>query len=179
MYKAYFSDRILGVKIKFLRKKYRLRIQTTMNKSTCLKIGELAQQTGLSVGTLRYYSNIGLLQPVKRGDNGYRYYSIDAASQVEFIKKAQTLGFTLEEIEQILAVRDRGEIPCDLVQSLLNDKIEQLQNQIEQMSSFKAELEGYRAAWANNSYSKLKSAEVCPLISSVPLHHKEILPPFR
>ena len=141
-----------------------------MNKSTYFKIGELAEQTGLSVGTLRYYSNIGLLQPVKRGDNGYRYYSIDASSQVEFIKKAQILGFTLEEIEQILAVRDRGEIPCDLVQSLLDDKIEQLQIQIEQMTLFKAELEEYRASWANNPHPKSKSEEVCPLISSVSLH---------
>lgn len=149
-----------------------------MNKATCLKIGELAKETGLSVGTLRYYSNLGLLQPVKRGDNSYRYYSQDATTQVEFIKKAQTLGFTLEEIEQILAVRDRGEIPCGLVQSLLDDKIKQLQIQIEQMSSFKAELEGYRATWAKNSYPKLKE-EVCPLISSVSLHYKEILPPLR
>ena len=44
--------------------------------------------------TLRYYSDLGLLQPVERSDNGYRYYSIDAARQVEFIKKAQ-IGFTL------------------------------------------------------------------------------------
>ena len=70
-----------------------------------LKIGQLAKRS-LAVGTLRYYSDSGLLQPVQRGDNGYRYYGIDAARQVEFIKKAQTLGFTLEEIEQILDVRD-------------------------------------------------------------------------
>ncbi len=138
-------------------------------KTTYFKIGQLAKQTGLAVGTLRYYSDLRLLQPVKRGDNGYRYYSTDAARQVEFIKKAQTLGFTLEEIKQILNVRDRGEKPCSLVQSLLDNKIEQLQIQIEQMTLFKAELEEYRTAWKNPTPNP-DPQEVCPLISSVSLN---------
>ena len=136
---------------------------------TYLKIGQLAKRTGLAVGTLRYYSDLGLLQPVQRGDNGYRYYSTNAVKQVEFIKKAQALGFTLEEVKQILDVRDRGEIPCSLVQSLLDNKIEQLQIQIQQMTLFKAELEEYRTAW-KNSEPKPDSQEVCPLISSVSLN---------
>ena len=140
-----------------------------MSKVTHLKIGELAKQTGLSVGTLRYYSDLGLLQPAQRGENGYRYYSLDSSQQVAFIKKAQTLGFTLEEIKQILDVRDRGEQPCSLVQSLLKNKIEQLEIQIKQMSLFKAELEEYRAAWTNNPNLESNPQEVCPLISSVSL----------
>ena len=141
-----------------------------MEKTTYLKIGELAKQTGLAVGTLRYYSDLRLLQPIKRGNNNYRYYSNDARQQVEFIKKAQSLGFTLEEIRQILDVRDRGEKPCDLVQSLLDNKIEQLQIQIEQMTLFKTELEGYRTAWIENPQLKTNPQEVCPLISSVSLN---------
>ncbi|MGK7896955.1 MAG: heavy metal-responsive transcriptional regulator [Xenococcus sp. (in: cyanobacteria)] len=123
-----------------------------------LKIGQLAKQTGISVGTLRYYSDLGVLHPVQRGDNGYRYYSLDASQQVEFIKKAQVLGFTLEEIKQILDIRDRGEKPCSLVQSLLDQKIEQLEIQIKQMTLFKAELEEYRTAWINNSNSNVRWA---------------------
>ena len=141
-----------------------------MSKLTYLKIGELARATGLTVGNLRYYSDIGLLQPVHRGDNGYRYYAQNASEQVEFIKKAQSLGFTLEEIKQILDVRNGGEIPCDLVQSLLNNKIKQLAIQIKQMTLFKRELEEYRAMWENKPQSNLKQEEVCPLIDSVPLH---------
>ena len=138
-----------------------------MSTATYLKIGELAKQTGLAVGTLRYYSDLGLLLPAKIGDNGYRYYSQDAISQVQFIKKAQALGFTLEEIKQILDVRDRGEKPCNLVQDLLNDKIEQLELQIKRMTLFKGELEQYRNDWKNNPELDTQSQEVCPLISSV------------
>ena len=81
-----------------------------------LKIGQLAKQTGLTVGTLRYYSGLELLPPVYRGENGYRYYHAHAKEQVEFIQKAQKLNSSLKEIKQILAVRDRGEQPCGLVQ---------------------------------------------------------------
>ncbi|MGK7949321.1 MAG: heavy metal-responsive transcriptional regulator [Xenococcaceae cyanobacterium] len=140
-----------------------------MSKATHLKIGELAKQTGLAVGTLRYYSDLGILQPVERGDNGYRYYSQDANKQVEFIKKAQAIGFTLEEIKTILDVRDRGEKPCSLVKGLLDRKIEQLEIQIKKMSLFKKELEDYRTSWINNPDLKSDSQEVCPLISSVSL----------
>ena len=144
-----------------------------MSKATHLKIGELAQQTGLAVGTLRYYSDLGLLQPVARGDNGYRYYSQNASRQVEFIKKAQAIGFTLEEIKTILDVRDRGERPCSLVQGLLDNKIEQLEIQIKKMSLFKQELEEYRTSWINNPNPESDSQEVCPLISRVSLNSTE------
>ena len=140
-----------------------------MSKTPNLKIGELAKQTNLAVGTLRYYSDMGLLQPVQRGDNGYRYYSQNVSKQVEFIKKAQAIGFSLEEIKTILDVRDRGEKPCSLVQSLLDNKIEQLEIQIKRMSLFKQELEEYRTSWINNPNPASDSQEVCPLISSVSL----------
>lgn len=140
-----------------------------MSKKTNLKIGELAKQTNLAVGTLRYYSDLGLLQPVHRGNNGYRYYSQNARKQVEFIKKAQAIGFTLEEIKTILDVRDRGEKPCSLVQDLLDNKIEQLEIQIKKMSLFKQELSEYRQSWLDNPNLESDSQEVCPLISSVSL----------
>lgn len=142
-----------------------------------LKIGELAKKTGLVVGTLRYYSDRGVLQPMERGSNGYRYYSEAASHQVEFIKKAQALGFSLEEIKQIIDVslpkgeysRERRENSCGLVQSLLSDKIEQLEIQIRRMALLKAELEEYRSAWATKPKPnpKSNSQEICPLISSV------------
>ncbi len=63
-------------------------------------------------------------------------------------------------------VRDRGEIPCHLVQNLLDQKIQQLESQIQQMMLFKGELEEYRTAWANKPDSQSPSPEICPLIAS-------------
>ncbi|MEL6494883.1 MAG: heavy metal-responsive transcriptional regulator [Cyanobacteria bacterium J06623_7] len=143
-----------------------------MEKTSYFKIGNLAHQTGLTVGTIRYYSDLGLLPPAVRGDNGYRYYSHEAIDRVCFIKKAQAIGFSLEEIAQIIQIRDRGETPCSLVQTLLTDKIEQIEAQIEQMNLFKRELEAYKQAWRNNPQPDALSSEVCPLIASVSFKEK-------
>jgi DNA-binding transcriptional MerR regulator len=139
-----------------------------MSLATRLKIGEVAKQTGVSVGTLRYYEGLKLLQPAERGENGYRHYNPDTILQVKFIKQAQALGFSLEEIRQILDVRDRGETPCDFVQVLLKHKIEQMEAQIQQMVAFKAELEEYRDRWETMDNLNLDE-QVCPLIATVPL----------
>lgn len=138
-----------------------------MTATALLKIGDIAKQTGVSVGTLRYYETLKLLHPVERGDNGYRYYSSEVIVQVQFIKKAQSLGFSLEEIRQILDVRDRAELPCVLVQDLLEQKIGQLEAQIKQMMMFKFELEEYRDRWAVVPNVEQDDREICPLIASV------------
>jgi DNA-binding transcriptional MerR regulator len=140
-----------------------------MTTTTLFKIGDIAKQTRVSVGTLRYYETLKLLQPIERGDNGYRYYSKETIQQVQFIKKAQSLGFSLEEIRQILEVRNHGEPPCALVKQLLAKKIEELEAQIEQMIAFKAELVGYHDRWAENPQLQKNNQEICPLIATVPL----------
>lgn len=136
---------------------------------TLLKIGDIAKYTGVSVGTLRYYENLKLLYPLERGENGYRYYGSETIQQVQFIKKAQSLGFSLEEIRQVLDVRDRGEIPCQLVQNLLNHKIEHLESKLQQIAIFKSELEEYRDLWSEIPNSKQENPEICPLIATVSL----------
>lgn len=143
-----------------------------MVTAALLKIGEIARQTGVSVGTLRYYESLHLLHPAERGDNGYRYYQPAMMEQVKFIKQAQVLGFSLDEIRRILDVRDHGEQPCDLVQELLQSKIAQFEAQIQQMMAFKAELEGYRDRWsaaATPGNAPTSNIAVCPLIATVPM----------
>jgi MerR family mercuric resistance operon transcriptional regulator len=73
-----------------------------------LRIGNVAAQTGVTVETLRYYEQRGLLRPVGRGTGGYRQYPTDAVRVVRFIKRAQSLGFSLTEIEQLVRLRERA-----------------------------------------------------------------------
>ncbi|MGB3573148.1 MAG: heavy metal-responsive transcriptional regulator [Phormidesmis sp.] len=136
-----------------------------------LKIGEVSQQTGVAVGALRYYEALQLLSS-ERGRNGYRYYSPTAVKQVQFVKKAQALGFSLEEIKQVLTVHQQGDVPCHLVQSLLQEKIEQLEAQIEEMQTFKDGLVSYRDRWSS-SQPRLQPDDICPLIETIDLDHNQ------
>ncbi|QUY45810.1 heavy metal-responsive transcriptional regulator [Acaryochloris marina] len=138
-----------------------------MTTAIRLKIGEVRRQTGVAVGALRYYESLALIHS-ERGDNGYRYYPQETVRQVQFIKKAQTLGFSLEEIREILNIHQQGDIPCEWVQSLLQDKIEQLDHQIQQMITFKSELEHYRDRWVTNQ-PRPQTDDICPLIATVSL----------
>lgn len=141
--------------------------ETESLEQQLLKIGKLAKQTGVTVGTLRYYESLGLLEPALRNSSGYRYYTADAARQVQFIKKAQRLNFSLQEIQQILTSRRQGITACPLVQDLLSRKIDFFQQEIQRMSAFKAELEAYKKLWTNRTSDNPDSEELCTLIEGV------------
>lgn len=131
-----------------------------------LKIGELAEQADVAVGTIRYYESLGLVEPTQRSESGYRYYAIDVVKRVQFIRKAQSLQFSLSEIQQILGVRHQGDPACPLVRNLLNQKIAELEQQLHQMATLKTELEAYRNRWADRPLDPC-GQELCSLIEEV------------
>lgn len=132
-----------------------------------LKIGELGKQTGVSVGTLRYYESLGLIEPFQRAESGYRYYADATVHKVQFIKKAQVLQFSLIDIKQILEVCEQGNPACTTVKKLLNEKIHQVDIQIQHMHEFKAELEQYRDRWTERSLDQPDIPKLCSLIDEV------------
>lgn len=82
-----------------------------------LRIGDLAAQTGVTVEALRYYERRGLLRPTGRRASGYREFPTDAVRVVRFIKRAQSLGFSLTEIEELVRLREsawKGNAPRQL-----------------------------------------------------------------
>ncbi|QLE46281.1 heavy metal-responsive transcriptional regulator (plasmid) [Nostoc sp. C052] len=132
-----------------------------------LKIGELAKQTDVAVGTIRYYESLGLLTPVERSENGYRYYDGEAIKRLQFIKKAQSLQFSLSEIQQIVGVRSHGSPACPLVRGLLKKKIADLEEQIYRMKALKDELEAYQESWLSRPLDDPCSKELCSMIEEV------------
>src|SRR3712207_1856468 len=89
------------------------------------KVGELARQTGLSVRTLHYYDEIGLLSPSQRTDSGHRLYTAGDVVRLQRIKSLQHLGFTLREVQACL---DRPDFPQQRVIQL---HLSQLRERIE------------------------------------------------
>lgn len=132
-----------------------------------LKIGELAQKTNVSTATLRYYEQCGLLGSANRADNGYRYYPLEAIQHIEFIKKAQQLGFSLQDIATILQIKKAGHAPCQVVKSLLTEKITQVQHQLESLKHVEAELLYYQQQWQQEQTVSNTTSSICHLIEEI------------
>src|SRR6059036_1826289 len=91
-----------------------------------LKIGEVAAQAGVSIQTLRYYERRGILEAPARRPSGYRDYPSDTVRVVRFIKRAQELGFTLTEVEELLRLRQDRTATCAEVRKAATSKIENI-----------------------------------------------------
>lgn len=104
-------------------------------------IGELAEQTGTTSKTLRFYEAEGLLPEPARTSSGYRDYEPGATSRVSFIRDAQRAGFTLRQIGQILDIRDGGEPPCEHVGRLIDLRITEVEQRMTELAQTKAHLQ--------------------------------------
>jgi DNA-binding transcriptional MerR regulator len=132
-----------------------------------LKIGDLKKQTGVSVGTIRYYEQLELLPAALRHENGYRYFHESAIQRLLFIKKAQILNLSLTEIKEILNSHNRGIAVCSIVKELINHKISQLDTEIQQLVESKKLLENHRDRWSFHANDIPNSESVCTLIEEL------------
>lgn len=102
-------------------------------------IGELAKKTGLTVHTIRFYEEEGLLDArhVRRGENNYRYYSTEAIERLLLIKQAQTTGFTIAELKELAEAYDAGSLT-------IHQQVVSLRRKVHTIDSKIAELERLR-----------------------------------
>ena len=103
-----------------------------------MKIGELADKTGTTTKTLRFYEDEGLLPPATRTASGYRDYTQDSITRVDFIHRAQAAGLTLAQIRQILGIRDGGHAPCTHVRDVLDTRMAEVDEQISKLVALRA-----------------------------------------
>jgi Hg(II)-responsive transcriptional regulator len=111
-----------------------------------LTIGELAGAVGVNVQTVRYYERRGLLPKPKRRASGYREYTASDVGRLEFIRRAQALGFTLSEIEQLLALRVDPRTTPEDVHRAVEEKIEAVEAKISDLSRIASALRKMAAA---------------------------------
>ncbi len=133
-----------------------------------LFIGELARQIGINPKTVRYYEDINLLPKSKRGENNYRVYSNDTIKRLSFIKQAQSLGFTLREIKEILSLRERGLKPCSHVQGLLKQRISDIEQKLTDLTTLRHELKRLEDEWTTTQTIEEGVDQcICPQIEKV------------
>ncbi len=107
---------------------------------TKLKIGQLAKQAGFSTKAIRYYELLRLLSEPDRMASGYRVYSQKDMERLEFIEKAKRLGFSLDDIRDILILSEQQEQPCVHVVALLDQKLKQVDDVPRDLKAFRKEL---------------------------------------
>jgi DNA-binding transcriptional MerR regulator len=98
-----------------------------------MRSGELAQLSGVSTDTLRHYERIGVLAKAPRTKSGYRQYPPSALDRVRLVRRAISVGFTLEELARVLRIRDKGGAPCRQVRDLARSKLEQVERRLEEL----------------------------------------------
>lgn len=151
-----------------------------------MKIGELSRRCGVGIETIRYYERRGLIDEPARSDSGYRQYPAQAVDRLRFIVGAKDLGFTLDEIVELLSISvgsgptdggeraerrgksgDRGRLPrprdqCDRVRLIAEEKRSDVQERIEKLTRIRDTLDKLIAACRRN-----EATGACPIIHSL------------
>ncbi len=105
------------------------------------RIGEVTRQLGISADTLRYYEKIGLLPAVHRTPSGIRNYEERDLSRLRFIQRAKAMNFSLEEITQLLTMREDPQNARNEVRELTYSKLQQVEEQLEKLDTLRKELQ--------------------------------------
>lgn len=135
-----------------------------------VRIGALAAATGASVQALRYYERRGLIRPLRRQASGYREYTPETAHDVRFIRHAQQIGFTLEEIDELLTLRRRvargGGRGPDAVRAAVEAKRDDLTRRIGHLAAIRETLDGLLAVCDELCRGADRPAE-CPIFEAI------------
>jgi len=106
-----------------------------------IHIGQAAKVSGASVDTIRFYQKLGLIKSATRSAGGYRLFDEEQIRDLQFVRHAQELGFSLSEIKELLALRKKHHA-CSEVQSMLECKLTDVRAKIEGLGRLEAELRG-------------------------------------
>jgi len=127
-----------------------------------LLIGQVTALSGVSIRTIRYYESLGLLNSSGRTEGGFGKFSSDVLTRLAFIKRAQSLGLNLEEIRNLLNIHDEGNLPCGEVKQKLEDKVNEIDHQIEELLTLRDELTGLLSGCDN--FTGKRKDTICPII---------------
>jgi MerR family copper efflux transcriptional regulator len=132
-----------------------------------MEIHELGAHSGVTAKTIRYYEQVGVLPPPRRKPNGYREYDGNDVERLKFVAGARQLESSLDDIAEILALRDRREAPCRVVLDLLEQKAREVALRIEELQKLETDLRELHELGATFPMDDIDGKNcVCHLVSS-------------
>lgn len=131
-----------------------------------MRIGELAAKSSLTVKTIRFYEQTGVLPEPERQPSGYRDYDVAALPRLRFVKAAQAAGLTLAEIREVIAVRDSSGPPCEHVVELLDAHAMDLDRRIAELTALRDDVRRLQDRAVTLDPTRCISTAVCQVIPS-------------
>lgn len=132
-----------------------------------MKVGELAQKLDVTPDTVRYYTRIGCLSPVKSMNNGYKHYGEDDQDRLHFILSARQLGFSVNDIAQILDEAAKGMTACPLVRELLEKRLQETEALFQRTLALRNRMHAALHEWQDKPDKAPSGHMVCHLIEGL------------
>lgn len=124
-----------------------------------LSIGKLAKATGTKVETIRYYESVGLLSPPARTKNNYRAYSAQHLARLSFIRRARALGFSIEQVQELLKLADQKDIPCKAVDMIAREHLAAIDRKLRDLNTLRSELSSVIVQCGHGTISECRIIE--------------------
>lgn len=138
-----------------------------------VQIGKVAQETGLTIDTIRFYEKEGLLREPPRSEGGFRLYNAPDIQHLRFIRTAQELGFSLGEIRELLLIQDERVEACAHVSDLISQRLGSVRQKLDDLRriehDLQAALEKCKNALSNDRVDP--KHECCPVLQQIARHH--------
>ena len=132
-----------------------------------MTVSQLSNKGNVDPHVVRYYSRIGLLKPTRHPGNGYKLFNTVDLTRLRFIRQAKSLGFTLDDISQILEISGDNKSPCQHVRQKLHSRIRKTQQKIEELIQLQVRMEHALEVWGKMADGLPGDDSICHLIESV------------
>ncbi|MDK1010492.1 MAG: heavy metal-responsive transcriptional regulator [Actinomycetota bacterium] len=136
-----------------------------------MRIGEVAGAVGVDTSKIRYYESVGVLPEPERTASGYRAYGSEDVERLRFVVLARSLGVGLDDIRQILGLRDQGEAPCSYVRGVLDRQVDAVEERISQLQMLSEELRRLQEAARTLPDTSSDDPCVCHILQPVGARH--------
>ncbi|UZE94521.1 MerR family transcriptional regulator [Alkalimarinus alittae] len=129
-----------------------------------MKVNELATKVGVTPDTVRFYTRVGLLNPSKNLDNGYKNYGLADQKRLVFIVKSRHLGFSVSEIQEVIGMSNQGDSPCCRVRSIVKDRLNEALRTIDELQQLAERMQKAADTWKDLPDGQPTGDSVCSLI---------------
>jgi DNA-binding transcriptional MerR regulator len=132
-----------------------------------IQIGEAARRTGISIDAIRFYEKAGLLSQPARTKSGYRIYQQRELADLEFIQKAQQLGFSLKEIHELFSIQRHPQERCEHVRNLIAQKLAVVRNKLQELQMLESGLADALKQCRKAARHSAKHPDCCPVLQEI------------